>query len=92
MPDDLQPRLTADAIASFRSALRGEVLEPSTPGYDAVRVVWNGMIDGGRPSSHAAAMPASGDGGALRARSTPCRSPSGAAAITWQVTPCVRRA
>ena len=32
-------------IESFRSTMRGEVLEPSNPAYDATRVVWNGMID-----------------------------------------------
>ncbi len=33
------------AIESFRSTMRGEVLEPSNPSYDGTRVVWNGMID-----------------------------------------------
>ena len=32
-------------IADFRSMLRGALLEPSDDEYDAVRVVWNGMID-----------------------------------------------
>ena len=32
-------------IESFRSTMRGEVLGPSNPSYDATRVVWNGMID-----------------------------------------------
>ncbi len=32
-------------IADFRSMLRGTLLEPSDDDYDAVRVVWNGMID-----------------------------------------------
>jgi FAD/FMN-containing dehydrogenase len=34
--------MTHDAL---RSKLRGELLEPGTPGYDEARVVWNGMID-----------------------------------------------
>jgi FAD/FMN-containing dehydrogenase len=32
-------------IEAFRAQLRGEVLDPSSPAYDATRVVWNGMID-----------------------------------------------
>jgi FAD/FMN-containing dehydrogenase len=30
---------------SFRSQLRGELLDPASPAYDITRVVWNGMID-----------------------------------------------
>ena len=30
---------------SLRSQLRGELLDPASPTYDATRVVWNGMID-----------------------------------------------
>ncbi|MGO4438736.1 FAD-binding oxidoreductase [Rhizobium sp. RAF56] len=30
---------------ALRSSLRGELIEPGSPSYDAVRVVWNGMID-----------------------------------------------
>ncbi|TIM29416.1 MAG: FAD-binding oxidoreductase [Mesorhizobium sp.] len=37
--------LAPSSIESFRSAMRCEVLEPSSPSYDATRVVWNGMID-----------------------------------------------
>jgi FAD/FMN-containing dehydrogenase len=33
------------AHEALRSALRGELLEPGNPAYDATRVVWNGMID-----------------------------------------------
>ena len=32
-------------IEAFRAQLRGDVLDPSSPAYDAARVVWNGMID-----------------------------------------------
>ncbi len=32
-------------IEALRSSLRGELLEPGSPAYDATRVVWNGMID-----------------------------------------------
>jgi FAD/FMN-containing dehydrogenase len=34
---------------ALRSQMRGELLEPGSPAYDAARVVWNGMIDR-RPS------------------------------------------
>jgi len=37
--------LTADAIIGFQAALRGQLLQPSSPGYDTARTVWNGMID-----------------------------------------------
>jgi FAD/FMN-containing dehydrogenase len=30
---------------SLRGRLRGELLEPESPGYDEARIVWNGMID-----------------------------------------------
>ena len=33
------------ALAAFRHGFSGEVILPSDPGYDAARVVWNGMID-----------------------------------------------
>ena len=32
-------------VAAFRSALRGELLDPSADDYDAARRVWNGNID-----------------------------------------------
>lgn len=32
-------------IEAFRAQLSGEVLEPSSPAYDATRTIWNGMID-----------------------------------------------
>src|SRR5262245_7038238 len=32
-------------IQSFGSALRGEVIDPSSPAYDQARKVYNGMID-----------------------------------------------
>jgi FAD/FMN-containing dehydrogenase len=34
-----------DEAAVLRGRLRGELLEPASPGYDAARVVWNAMID-----------------------------------------------
>ncbi len=32
-------------VADFRTTLRGDLLTPGDDGYDAARVVWNGMID-----------------------------------------------
>jgi hypothetical protein len=37
------------AIDAFRSGLRGELIDPQSPNYDAARQVYNGMIDR-RPS------------------------------------------
>ena len=37
--------LTIEHIEGLRGQLRGEILDPSHPSYDATRVVWNGMID-----------------------------------------------
>jgi FAD/FMN-containing dehydrogenase len=36
---------TSPEIDALRTALRGELIEPSHPAYDGTRVVWNGMID-----------------------------------------------
>lgn len=33
------------ALASFSEAFEGEIILPGSAGYDAARVVWNGMID-----------------------------------------------
>jgi FAD/FMN-containing dehydrogenase len=38
-------RVPQRAIDSFTAAFRGQLLEPSTPGYDAARGIWNAMID-----------------------------------------------
>jgi hypothetical protein len=35
----------AEALASLRSVLRGELIEPEHPGYDAARRLWNADID-----------------------------------------------
>src|SRR5262245_30816707 len=43
--DDIGP----SSLAQLRSTFRGEVLQPSDPGYDAARLVWNAMVDK-RPS------------------------------------------
>src|SRR5215469_18683032 len=37
--------LSEAKIAALRGALRGELLEPGSPGYDGARIVWNRMID-----------------------------------------------
>ena len=45
MAHDNSRLITTAQIEAFRAQLRGEVLDPSSPAYDATRVVWNGMID-----------------------------------------------
>ncbi len=37
--------ITAAAIGDFRGAFAGEIVLPGDEGYDAARVVWNGMVD-----------------------------------------------
>ena len=37
--------IDARALAAFGEVFEGEVVLPGSAGYDAVRVVWNGMID-----------------------------------------------
>jgi FAD/FMN-containing dehydrogenase len=39
------PSFTTPQVQAFRSQMRGEVLEPASPAYDATRLIWNGMID-----------------------------------------------
>ena len=39
------PKVRAETIVALRSQMRGELIEPSNPNYDATRVIWNGMID-----------------------------------------------
>ncbi|MGD8417451.1 MAG: FAD-dependent oxidoreductase, partial [Pseudomonadales bacterium] len=39
------PSLTRDTLDALRGKVRGEVLTPDDPGFDAARAVWNGMID-----------------------------------------------
>jgi FAD/FMN-containing dehydrogenase len=39
------PTKRCDGITSFGSDIRGSVLRPEDPGYNAARSVWNGMID-----------------------------------------------
>ena len=36
---------SADDMAALRARLGGAVMQPGDDGYDAARVVWNGMID-----------------------------------------------
>ena len=45
MTQPTENAIPSSAIEAFRATLRGELLEPSSPGYDATRVVWNAMID-----------------------------------------------
>ena len=37
--------LDSAAVSGFAEGLRGDVLQPGDEGYDAARMVWNGMID-----------------------------------------------
>ena len=45
MADRTSRPLATAQVEAFRMQLRGELLEPSSPSFDATRVVWNGMID-----------------------------------------------
>lgn len=42
---DTSVTVSAEALATFRSRMRGPVLVPGDDGYDTVRQVWNKMID-----------------------------------------------
>jgi FAD/FMN-containing dehydrogenase len=37
--------MRSDVIESFRSTLRGRLIQPSDPEYDQARTIWNAMID-----------------------------------------------
>ncbi len=37
--------LSVAALAAFSEAFQGEIVLPGSAGYDAARIVWNGMID-----------------------------------------------
>jgi FAD/FMN-containing dehydrogenase len=39
------PVIDSAAVAEFAAGLRGEVIQPGDPDYEAARKVWNGMID-----------------------------------------------
>src|SRR4051794_1654517 len=39
------PPLDHETVEAFRARLRGQILQPGDPDYDAVRQVWNTMID-----------------------------------------------
>ena len=63
--------------------LRGELLLPTSPGYDTARRIWNGGSTAVRPASLAArGWPTSSRRCASRV-STSWRSPYGAGATTW---------
>lgn len=38
-------QLSSDDLDAFRGSLRGSLLLPDEPGYDAARMIWNAMID-----------------------------------------------
>jgi hypothetical protein len=37
--------ITAETLGQLAADLRGELIVPEDPGYDAARAVYNGMID-----------------------------------------------
>ena len=39
------PNMTSDVIDKFKATLRGQLIQPDTPGYDDARKIWNAMID-----------------------------------------------
>ncbi|MDX1604799.1 MAG: FAD-binding oxidoreductase [Candidatus Competibacterales bacterium] len=39
------PRIAPERIEALAVGLRGQVLQPHTPGYDEARSIWNAMID-----------------------------------------------
>ena len=45
MSAEIQSKADAAAIEALKTNLRGHLLRPGDEGYDAARVVWNGMID-----------------------------------------------
>jgi FAD/FMN-containing dehydrogenase len=47
---DTRPPLAAGALQELRDAVRGEVLAPGDPGYDAASPLWNAMFDDVRPA------------------------------------------
>jgi FAD/FMN-containing dehydrogenase len=38
-------RIPGDQVEAFGSSLRGELLTPQSPGYEAARTVWNAMVE-----------------------------------------------
>jgi FAD/FMN-containing dehydrogenase len=40
-----KPALPSQDLEAFRNALKGELLQPGDPSYDAARVLWNAFID-----------------------------------------------
>lgn len=38
-------QLSDEEVTAFAASLRGQLLTPESAGYDAARVIWNGMID-----------------------------------------------
>ena len=37
--------ISRETLADLEGGLRGELLRPGSPGYDAARRIWNGMVD-----------------------------------------------
>lgn len=45
MAHDMTSTALSSEIDSLRSRLKGDLIEPLHPAYDATRMIWNGMID-----------------------------------------------
>ena len=39
------PTISASEIEALEASLRGDVMLPDSEGYDAARLIWNGMFD-----------------------------------------------
>src|SRR5829696_5577400 len=42
--------LDETVVAEFKAKLRGEIVTPDSPNYDAARLIWNGKIHDKRPA------------------------------------------
>ena len=71
-PDTTAPPLETTAFDELGGSFRGELLLPTSPGYDTARRIWNGAIDR-RPAciARCSGRRRRGRGGALRARPRP---------------------
>ena len=45
MSGQVTAAIDASALSSFREGFAGEIVLPEDAGYEAARIVWNGMID-----------------------------------------------
>ena len=83
------PGLPKRAARALRSAVKGKVLFPRTPGYDTARLVYNLRYDGMRPRRGRAAARHRGRGRVVKL-GEPLRRPRGARARAATATPATR--